>query len=408
MPELFPYQVDGAAWLAARRRAYLADEMGLGKTPQAIVAADMAGAEHVCVVCPASVKANWEREIERWSLGMWSETTVLSYDAAVRRGLPRGIDTLILDEAHYLKSITAKRTKAILMSDEAAAAARVWALSGTPAPNHVGELYTFLRFFGVSGQTTYRKFLEAHVRFMETPYGLKVFGNRQDAMPDLKAKVDGVMLRRLKRDVLKDLPPVRWGDVLLAAGAENAARNDSSVANFINVSDTLPSEDEHIAALRRMVGEAKAPALAAYLADELTEGKEKIVVFAWHLPVMDILEAALRKFGVARIDGGTLTSKRQGIVDRFQTDPDCRVFIGQIIAAGTGITLTAASSLVFAEMSWTPGDNAQAAMRVHRIGQDQPVLIRTTTLRGSIDEAVNAVLARKTRALDQLYKGAPA
>lgn len=400
MKTLFPYQRAGAEWLAARPRAYLGDDMGLGKSAQAIVAADAALAEHVCVICPASVRANWEREIEMWSLGLWTYE-VLSYDAAVRRGLPAA-DTYILDEAHYLKSASAKRTKRCLGPDSPLRnAARVWALSGTPAPNHVGELHTWLSFFGAHEGRSYRAFLDRYTNWMMTDYGPKVWGNKREAMPELKARVDTVMLRRLKADVAGDLPAVRWGDISLASRVGHSA---NLVANHILISDTLPSEDEHIASLRRAVGDAKAEALGDFIADELEGNGEKIVVFAWHQSVLNALEAELARFGVARIDGSTPTAKRQGIVDRFQGDAGCRVFLGQIVAAGTGITLTAASSLIFAEMSWTPGDNAQAAMRVHRIGQMQPVLIRTATLRGSIDEAVNAVLARKTRALEQLYE----
>jgi SWI/SNF-related matrix-associated actin-dependent regulator 1 of chromatin subfamily A len=399
--ELFTYQLSGYAWLAGRPRALLADEPGLGKTAQAIVAADAACAEQVCVVAPASVVANWRREIERWSLGLW-DYDILSYDAAVRRGLPKA-DTYIIDEAHYAKTLSAKRTKVLIGAGSPLHdAARVWALSGTPAPNHVGELYSWLAFFRAHEGLSYRKFLDRYTNWQMTDFGPKVWGNKKAAMPELQAKLQGVMLRRLKRDVLKDLPAVRWGDISLVG---NVGSFDNQLANNILISDTLPGgDDEHIASLRRAVGDAKAGPLASFIADELEGSGEKIVVFAWHKSVLDTLEAALAKFGVARIDGGTPSAKRQGIVDRFQADPACRVFLGNIIAAGIGITLTAASSLIFAEMSWTPGDNGQAAMRVHRIGQTQPVLIRTATLRGSIDEAVNAVLARKTKALDQLYE----
>lgn len=398
--ELFAYQEAGAAWLAARPRGYLGDEMGLGKTAQAIVAADRAGARQVCVICPASVRANWEREIETWSFGLWGYD-VLSYDAAVRRGLPAA-DTYIVDEAHYLKTATAKRTRACLGANSPLRkAARVWALSGTPAPNHVGELHTWLSFMGAGEGLTYRQFLDRFTNWQMTEYGPKVWGNKRAAMDDLKALVDRAMLRRLKSQVLKDLPAVRWGDISLAS---RVGYSVNQLANDLVISDSLPSEDEHIARLRREVGNAKAQALADFLAEELESSGEKIVVFAWHRSMMDTLEATLARFGTARIDGATPTARRQGVVDRFQTDPTCRVFVGQLTAAGVGITLTAAASLVFAEMSWTPGDNAQAAMRIHRIGQTQPVLIRTATLRGSIDEAVNAVLARKTRALEQLHE----
>jgi SWI/SNF-related matrix-associated actin-dependent regulator 1 of chromatin subfamily A len=398
MNTLFDFQDVGARWLAGKRFAYLADEMGLGKTPQAISAADLAGARSVSVICPASVRANWEREIERWSLGLW-DYDVRSYDAAVRHGLPRA-DTYIIDEAHYLKTPGTARTKTLLgPGSRLRDAARIWALSGTPAPNHVGELWTWLRLFGAT-DLPHRKFLEAHVNFRDTPYGPKVYGNKRGAAERLATDLNPLLLRRRKVDVLKDLPAIRWGDISLA---QNVAGRLSPVDIGLTTGDDLPAEDEHIARIRKLTGELKAAPLAAFLAEELQQTGEKIVVFAWHRAVMDALEQGLAKFGVARIDGSTPAARRQGIVDRFQTDAECRVFLGNIQAAGAGITLTAASNLIFAEMSWTPGDNSQAAMRVHRIGQDKPVLIRTSTLLGSIDEAVNAVLARKTRALMELF-----
>lgn len=400
---LFNYQAEGAAWLAPRRFGYLADEQGLGKTAQAIRAADLAWAERVCVVCPASAVENWRREIQRWSLGFW-EADVLSYDGAVRRGLPAA-DTYVIDEAHFLKTASTKRTKRCLgVGSPLRDAARVWALSGTPAPNHVGELFTWLTFMGAARDMSYRQYLDRYTHWQMTDYGPKVWKNRADAMPDLKARMDRVFLRRLKSQVLKDLPPVRWGDITLSGKSEG--HFDKVLADHIELSDSLPVEDEHIARLRREIGELKAPALAAYLADELDGSEGKLVVFAWHKAVLDVLEHRLQGFGVARIDGSVPAAKRQGEVDRFQGDANCRVFLGNIAAAGTAITLTAASNLVFAELAWTPGDNAQAAMRVHRIGQSQPVLIRTATLKGSIDEAVNQVLARKTRALDEVLGGA--
>jgi SWI/SNF-related matrix-associated actin-dependent regulator 1 of chromatin subfamily A len=130
-------------------------------------------------------------------------------------------------------------------------------------------------------------------------------------------------------------------------------------------------------------------------------------VFAVHRDVISILASALRKkfgrFGVVTLFGGTPPRRRQENIDRFQTDPKCRVFIGQVVAAGTAITLTAAHDVLFAEASWNPADNAQAAMRCHRIGQDEPVFVRFVSAAGTIDERIQRVLRRKTETITQLF-----
>lgn len=400
---LFPYQIEGARWLAARKSAILADEMGLGKSAQAITALDTVGVSTATIVCPASLCENWRREIEMWSMGLF-DYRILSYDKAARDGLPAA-EAIVFDECHYLKSHAAKRTKVLLGSSSPANKAKyVWALSGTPAPNNVGELHPWLSFFGAD-VLGYPAFIKRYTNYTMTEYGPKIFSNKRETMPDLKAKLEPFMLRRRKEDVLKELPPVRWGDIRLAGGVGSVDKSlASKVAADIELHDDLPPDEEHLAAMRRVVGQAKAGPLANFLADELCDSDHKIVVFAWHKDVLDALHEGLRPFGVARIDGSTPVAKRQGEVDAFQQDPKTRVFLGNIEAAGTGITLTASAHLVFAEMSWTPGHNAQAAMRVHRIGQRNSVLIRTATLLGSIDEGVNAVLARKTRNLEQLYE----
>jgi SNF2 family DNA or RNA helicase len=155
------------------------------------------------------------------------------------------------------------------------------------------------------------------------------------------------------------------------------------------------SEDS-LSRLRRITGAVKARALGEVLSRELAESTEKLVVMAWHTEVLDTLHDALARHGVARLDGGTRPDERQEAIDAFQTDPDTRVFLGQIIAAGAGITLTAAAEIVFAELSWSPRDNAQAARRIRRIGQNRPTRARYPSLAGTIDEAVVRTLRRKS------------
>ena len=159
----------------------------------------------------------------------------------------------------------------------------------------------------------------------------------------------------------------------------------------------------HVAKLRRLTGLAKVASVVELLQDELAGGLNKIVVFAHHREVIQKLADGLSSFGVVVLQGSTPPTQRQAAIDGFQNDNSIRVFVGQLTAAGTAITLTAASNVLFAESSWTPSDNAQAAMRVHRIGQRSGVLVRFATLSGSLDEAITETVRRKTAVLAQIF-----
>jgi SWI/SNF-related matrix-associated actin-dependent regulator 1 of chromatin subfamily A len=395
---LFPYQEFGASWLAPLPFAILGDEQRVGKTPQAIRAAETV-ASRVGVVCPASAIGVWEAAIDRWSLGM-ADYSIQSYDNATDHGLASRCDTYIFDEAHRLGHITSARTQALLgHASPTRRAARVWALSGTIIQNHVGELYPWLRFAGLV-DTTYSKYLARFCNTVNTEWGVRVMSNKKKALPELQAILAPVFLRRTRSQVYPDQPPISWGDISLRV--ENDENCVNHIANEIVIPDTMPTEDEHIARLKRQTGEAKAPALARFLADELEAGDQKLVIYAWHETVLDILEAGLAKFGVARIDGSVPQGGRRGLVSSFVTG-DQRVFLGQIVAAGEAIDLCPANNLVLAEMSWNPEENGQALARILGPNQTLPVLIRTATLRGSLDDATNGVNARKTRMVTEAY-----
>jgi len=179
--------------------------------------------------------------------------------------------------------------------------------------------------------------------------------------------------------------------------------DESGLADYVGQMLQTISEDS-LSRLRRLTGTVKARVLAGLLAQEMAETEgEKIVVMAWHSDVLDTLHDALAPFGAVRLDGSVSGSvrkdgsnDRQDAIDAFQTDPGTRVFLGQIVAAGAGITLTASAEIVFAEMSWSPRDNAQAVKRIRRIGQRRPTCARYAALAGTIDEAVTRVLRRKS------------
>lgn len=428
MTALFPYQCAGAAFLASRRRALLADDMGLGKSAQAIVACEAVGARTILVVCPASLRQNWAREFGRFWFGSRApQVHVLSYDLAARAKEEMGVDVLILDEAHYLKTKTAKRTKAIYgpkcdgVGGLVERAKHVFLLTGTPSPNNVSELWTHLRavfpeaILGKNGKPmTYWQFVDKFCITVDNGFGIQIKGGKN--LPDLKARIKPFVLRRKKEEVLADLPPIRFDtmplDADLGALREAEANLPPGIAEALEKDGVagLQAIAGHVATWRRLVGQVKVKPLAERILEELEGGLQKLVVFAHHRDVIDALDAILmRELSVpgARpvccLTGNTPPDARQLLVDHFQKTKAARVFLGQIQAAGTGLTLTAASDLIFAETSWVPAENEQAAMRIHRIGQKNACLVRFATLPGSIDELIMKAVERKMKDIKEMF-----
>lgn len=415
---LMPFQREGATWLQQAPRRLLGDEMGLGKTPQLIVAANEVGVRRATIVADTIGRIHWERHLAAWAPHLDAEVFTyeqLSRDPELARRTIEASDLLIADEAHRLKTPTAKRTRAVYALPRLPQ--RVWAATGTFAPNHAGELWThFKALFGepMSHDAWIRRYCIAY----PTAYGLRIIGNKKETLPELREKLARVMLRRRAIDVLKDLPPIRWGEMVLDPAQANAARGKIAevqqalwVEEFERIMARTGDEDRalaeaepHLSEIRNISGEIKAPLVAAQIAAELEAGHmQKVVVFAYHHAALRALREQLADFSPVYVDGGTSEKARDAAQQNFQNNPNCRVFIGQVEACSTTISLTAAEHVVFVELAFNPGTNAQAAKRAHRIGQLRPVLVRTASLAGTIDEAVNRVLARKSRMLSEIF-----
>lgn len=456
--KLFDYQSTGADWLRERKTALLADEMGLGKSAQAITAASKINPLRVVVLCPAVARENWDREFRRFSDRPWrsdiifsrseprrldADLIISSYNLAdeLARGLrdTERIGVLILDEAQFLKSTESKRTQVTLgRGGLVRRADRVWALSGTPAPNHAAELWPILFTFGQT-KLSYPEFVERYCTTysFKPPRGetrIQITGTKPERIDELRAILDPIMLRRRKVDVLKDLPSITFSDIVVPANAidyeiqyvqwthpydrraELEALVDKERKLVTAICEASPSWRQEfnglsgvmnsVAGLRRYTGLQKVDGIADLVAQELENGDyAKIVIFAIHQGVIEGLRHKLRRFKPVTLYGQTPAAKRQINVDKFQKNPKCRIFIGNIQAAGTAITLTSAHNVLFAEQSWVPGENAQAAMRCHRIGQERPVFVRFAGLANSIDAKVASTLRRKTRELMHLFDG---
>jgi SNF2 family DNA or RNA helicase len=424
MNHLFDYQKVGADFLCKNPAAFLADEQGLGKTLQVIAACDILGLTKVVVICPAIAKINWRREFERWGT-VEREVKVFSYDKITQSKEVRNEiakfepDVLVLDEAHYLKNRTAKRTKYLYgqycRGDGLVKFAdRVWLLSGTPLPSNVSDFWTHLKAIwkyplNFTDFTTY---------FCKTwcgSFGLQILGNKTERMAEFKTVLKAIMLRRKSEVVLKDLPPIWWQDTSIEVNNWSDTKHiedprekeavDAILANALtneDLSEKIDGIAPHIASLRRLTGVAKAAPIATQIAGELADDAyDKIVIFAYHTDAIQTLYDKLKDFSPVVVAGGMPTADRQAAIDNFQTDPKVRVFIGQITACSTAITLTAANQVAFVEMDWLNSTNAQAAKRCHRIGQLKPVIVRVFSLANSVDEHVNKILARKARMISE-------
>ncbi|HOU52888.1 MAG TPA: DEAD/DEAH box helicase [Myxococcota bacterium] len=423
---LYRYQQEGVAFLADRRYALLADEMGLGKTVQAIKAADAIGARHILVVCPLSLAANWQKEIERWSDNpqsalcrqptdftfMRPRWSIVNYE--MLKKVPPNItyDLMILDEAHYIKNPKSQRTVAVFGKDRKGdppslfqRCARVWFLTGTPVLNRPIDLWPFVHF--VMRHRSWWFYVRDFCNAKKTPFGLDVSGASNT--DQLHTMLKPYLLRRRKAEVLKELPP-KVVQVLPLEPEQAMSRLASRLASIVATSASgalqryidsglagpLPPGTGELATIRRELGLAKVKQVTE-IVNNILESEQKCVVFAIHKDVVSLLRDALKQHGVVTITGDTPVEERNVAVDRFQNSKNVRVIIGTIGAMGVGLTLTASSTVVFAEIDWSPALMQQAEDRCHRIGQQNVVCVQLPVAPGSIEERIASLVAWKSR-----------
>lgn len=416
---LYRHQQDGAAWLAARLfgRGYLGDVPGLGKTRTIIEGLRLAGAKRPLVICPAIARTHWAREFE--AMGWAGETLIHSYEEITRGGFQKmasiihdwKADSLAIDEAHRTKNAGAQRTQLILGPDGyARRLPTVYLASGTPVPKNPASYWTVLSslFPEVAiqyGLKTYQDFLD---RFCVTRGSYIRGAWREKVLPTIKDPelfreiLDATMLRRTLDDVGLDVPALDWQTVRLDGADTLQKLVDPSVVDVFSegreltklVGDHLDSladieNDPHVARMRRRLGELKVDPVVEMLKSQLEDSDEKVVVFAHHREVLARLGQGLSKFGPVMVHGEHGQKVRDRHIDRFQTDPTCRVFIGQNIACMEAITLTAARRAILVEPDWTADVNHQLGKRIARIGQRaERCVAQMVALAGTLDEAI--------------------
>ena len=400
-----PYQIEGRDFLAGRRFALLADEMRVGKTPQAILAAHKAGAESIIVVCPAIAVPHWEREVIKWWPGdRLPRATILSYNRATalwEAGLKGRTDVFIPDECHFAKSPEAKRTRMVYgKTGFGWNAGAIWPLSGTPAPKHAGELWCMLKAFGVVGMT-YDEFLR-HYCVVD---GLGIVrGTRVAKIPELRAILSKIMLRRTRKQVAPEMPGIDF-QFLEVKPTSDADFGIPEGLTDEQLTDWLESNQVANRDVRIAVALAKVDSLCENISFAIENGLLKqTVVFGWHVEPLVALADKLNALGIRTevLNGSTTPKQKERIQDNFRNGLT-QVIAGNIMTCGTAIDLSSARHAYFLELDWVSGNNVQAANRMISMDKLDGVTIDVVTWPGSTDDRVQSVLMRRVRELSQLY-----
>jgi SWI/SNF-related matrix-associated actin-dependent regulator 1 of chromatin subfamily A len=425
--ELRPFQRAGVRYALTQRRTFLADEQGLGKTVQALATVEADGAYPAVVVCPASMKLTWQREINRWlperktavlsgrSERGWAaakadraDFVILNYeivDAHLERLIDFGPRSGVFDESHYCKEPRAKRTKAcIALARKVDKTGLRLALTGTPVLNRPKELVSQLRLIG-------------RLRDFDSGAGMARRFKNRDSLERLHWHLRAhCYVRRLKADVLPQLPPKEQVTipVELANEAEYRLAERDLVAWLRAQPLDLHDYEARVAAamrnerlvrlnkLRQLSARGKLDAAIAWVEDFLESG-EPLVVFADHV---EIQKALVERFPESvHVLGDDNAAARDDAVQSFQRVDGPQLIVCSLRAAGQGITLTRASNVAFLELDWTPARLAQAEDRCHRIGQEDSVTAWYLLAPDTIDETMADVLAWKRGVIGAVTDG---
>lgn len=416
-----PFQVDGINFLANNFHALLADEPGLGKTVQAIGAVDLLGLQNNLVVCPASVRRHWWQEVEKWT-GNTRGWEIISYNGAVKESnlielMRPGVhwDSIILDEAHFLKTYDSQRTEGIFGNDYGLArrADYKWALTGTPILNRPRELYPILKCMAshrIKGYCTFESFTEHFCGAYWDGFQINTKGATN--LEELAQCLDGFMLRRTKREVFPD----RVEPLVSRIPLELTRRDLSAVyeeERAIGAREmTLSSVHERFSQLGdtsrllRLTGEAKIRAICEFIDDRIqTDGK--VIVFAHHKTVIAGIKDRMekRKRGPVIYEGND--NSKEAAKTAFIYNPWNQVIIGERQTMGTGVDglQRASSTVIIAEPSWVPGETTQMIRRADRMGQeDDLVTAYITYAPDTLEMAVLGSHDRKERIIDPIMR----
>lgn len=454
----FPTQISGAEFLASRKRALLADEPRVGKTGATILAADDLLLYYGFVVTTKRGLEVWAEGFKAWSfikrkivvvrgttlpLG-WEQADVLIFSwgsvaalAPQLAGVKR--DFLILDEMHYAKEPEAKRTMAVFGNSRHKSytfethspfggVEYVWGLSGTPTPGTLVDAYPFMRAMfpdallaGAGGEgtpnvTNYDLFHDRFCHWRPKKIGRGPYAKVQKIRMksrnagEFAKRMQGRWLRRTQADV-GILQPTNELWSISPTEADLQALSGLSVGGGVSVQDIMQaaetgtslSLDAGTPELRRAVGAIKSRALSPLLRAELRRDGRKLVLMCWHQETMDYLKQELAEFNAVQVSGKS-THKQADLAEHlFKTDPNCLVFIGQIVCCGEAIDLSVSSELIFIEGAFNPDKMLQAQRRVTNYTQTKRPRVRVASLAGTVDEGIQASVVRKVASMRNVH-----
>ena len=425
----FNHQEDGIKFLLKNKKCILADDMGLGKTYQSIVAALECNAERVLIICPSSLKINWMREVQNFcedvsiiSGNHWSPSrfTIVNYDilknfhtVAERNKeyedweLMRDIvefnpDLLILDEAHYVKNHKSKRGAILKDLSKNFGCERVWLLTGTPIANRPMDYYNLLSIIDSPITNNWVHYAKTYCDGMRFKKGGRYIWVTKGAsnLDELSAKTKRTILRRKKENVL-DLPEKLITPVYLELENVDGYKNvwnEYLEQRKLDGKKGNPAKDlVEMTLLRTFIAMETVP-YTIEKTEEALELNKKTIIFC---NFNDEMDAFINHFGnkCVCVRGGMSDKQKQHSVDRFQEDNSCMVFVGQIKAAGVGLTLTKAEIVIMNSLDWVPGNHEQAEDRAYRIGQSETVNIYYMLMDDTIDTLVWNILNEKKKVI---------
>lgn len=404
-----PHQEEGIKFAMSRKKTIIAHGMRLGKTRLAIDYSNRMGAFPAMVICPASLRWVWAEQIKLWAPHLkvqvliegtdkfkrGADFHIVSYEYITKTmQIPISkIRLLVIDEAHFLKNLEAKRTQRIWQLIDRVTLSLL--MSGTIIPNRPVELYTILRMVGAINMD-YHNFTKHFCAAHPTPWGMDV--NGASNVDELSWILEPFMHYRTKEMVIHDLPDVDRQVIALNLPIDQREK-EFNIEELERVEEALAFEG--LTDLMVFIGELKAPETINFVKDLLTK-TDKVVVFFQYHATADLIQEGLKEHGLVRYDGKTNEKNRTLNIRKFQTDPNTRIMLMQIKTA-VGLSLWAADTTVFAEASWVPGDLAQAEARVDIVhGEPQKTFHYYMTIHKSVDEHMLRRCLEKTAIIDQI------
>ena len=415
------HQKEAIQKLVENKKFILADDMGLGKTTSTIIAALEAGSKKALIICPATLKINWKREIENYSdktvfiaesknFSTEADFVIINYDIIKNfhdtkkkdesQILASNFDLVIVDEAHYIKNATAQRTK--LINDIVKKTDRLWLLTGTPMTSRPIDYFNLLSLIDSPVAKNWMAYAIRYCQGYQFNVGGRKVWNVTGAsnLEELRDRTLGLTLRRLKENVL-DLPDKIITPVYLRLKSK---QYEEVMGEYYDWYDKNPEESKSLTVqfskltkVRQIIADEKI-AQTIELAENILEQDKKVIIFC---NFTDSLNKITEHFGkvAVKLDGSMSKPERQHSVDQFQDNPKVKVFVGNIKAAGVGITLTAAEAVIMNDLSFLPSDHAQSEDRAYRYGQKNNVLVYYPIFENTIEGIIYDILNNKKQVI---------